>query len=197
MRLLLCLYLLVSALAARAADPLEYCPLAEGMAWTMDAKVTTPDGKVIEATAHRAIDAAEEREGKTYYRMRTWMEGIPQLRPFETLERRTDQGLFSIDFRDLLHREFTSMVLPFVVGNKWSHPTDTTTIHLEVVALEDLILNGKTYEKCFRIKAAAEDGSYREELWQAPGLGSIKSDVTLTGGVKISVTLREFTPGKK
>jgi hypothetical protein len=197
MRFLLC-FSLLSGLASfsRAAEPSEYCPLAEGMEWTMDAKVTSPDGKVIDTTAHRRIGAKEEWNGKSYYRMKTWIDGVPELRAYESLERRDEKGLYSVDLRNPKPTEVTSMVLPFAVGQKWTRENGEAPVTLEVVALENLTINGKTYEKCYRIKATAKGGSYTEELWQAPGLGSIKSDVVLSIGAKVSVALREFKAGK-
>ncbi len=182
----------------RAADPAEYCPIREGMEWIMDAKVTTPEGRVIDATAHRTIGAREERNGKTYYRMRTWMDGVPELKPYESLERRESNGLFAIDLRDPdpNAKEVLSMALPFAVGSKWTRENGKAPVTLEVVGLEDLTINGTTYKNCYHIKATTKDGSYAEELWQAPGMGSIKSDVVLSIGAKISVSLREFKPGK-
>jgi hypothetical protein len=191
------LSLFVAAAVAQAAEPVEYCPMAEGAEWTMDAKVTTPEGKVIDATAHRRVGAKEEREGKIYFRMRTWMDGIPELQAFETLVRREEAGLFSIDLRDAGSKEGLSMKLPFVVGSKWTRDQQGTQVTSEVVAREDLKINGTTYKDCYKIKIVAKDGSYQEDLWQAPGKGSIKSDVVLSGGARISVTLREFKPGGK
>jgi hypothetical protein len=197
MRFLLLLSLLTGLHSlVRGADPSEYCPIAEGMEWTMDAKVTTPDGQVIETTAHRVIGAQEERDGKTYYRMRTWIDNVPQLKPFASLERREVNGLYSIDLRDVKPKEVISMDLPFAVGKKWIRDDGKSPVTMEVLALEDLTINGKTYKDCYKIKAATKDGNYTEVLWQAPGLGSIKSDVVLAVGAKISVTLREFKPGK-
>jgi hypothetical protein len=197
MRFLLLLSLLTGLHSlVRAADPSEYCPIAEGMEWTMDAKVTTPDGQVIETTAHRVIGAKEERDGKTYYRMRTWMDNVPELKPFAALERREANGLHSIDLRAVKPKEVISMDLPFAVGKKWIRDDGESPVTLEVLAFEDLTINGKTYKDCYKIKAATKDGNYTEVLWQAPGLGSIKSDVVLAVGAKISVTLREFKPGK-
>jgi hypothetical protein len=179
------------------ADQDDYCPLAEGMEWTMDAKITTPDGKVIDTTAHRKIDTKEEREGKTYYRMRTWVDGVPELREFASLERKEDTGVHSIDLRNAKPNEVLSMVLPLAVGKKWTREDGKTPITYEVVALEDLTIGGKLYKNCYRLKASSKDGNYAEEFWQAPGLGSIKSDVVLSVGAKISVWLREFKPGNK
>ncbi len=180
----------------RAADPAEYCPVREGTEWIMDAKVTMPDGRVINTTAHRTIGAREERNGKTYYRMRKWMDDVPEVRPLESLERLDSTGLFSLDLRNPEAKEALTMALPFAVGSKWTWETGKAPITLEVVGLEDLTINGTTYKNCYHIKATTKDGSYAEDLWRAPGIGSIKSDIVLSAGTKISVSLREFKPGK-
>jgi len=162
----------------------------------MDAKVTTPDGEVINTTAHRTIGATEERDGKTYHRARTWMDKVPQLRPYESLVRLEEGGFFGIDLRDQNPKEVLNIALPLAVGKKWIRDNGTVVVTFEVLALEDLTINGTVYKNCYRIKAAAKDSSYAEEFWQAPGLGSIKSEVTLSAGAKISLTLRSFNPGK-
>jgi len=184
------------AVFARGAEPSAYGPLAEGMEWTMDAKVTTPEGQVIDTTAHRTVGASEQRDGKTYFRMRTSMEGIPQLKPYETLLRRDETGLYAIDLRDPGLKEALSIAFPLEVGRKWIRDNGKMVVTMEVLAREDLTIHGTTYKDCYKIQAAAKDGSYSEVMWQAPGLGSIKSDVVLSVGAKVSISLREFKPGK-
>jgi hypothetical protein len=65
-----------------------------------------------------------------------------------------------------------------------------------VVGLETVTVGKKTYKECFHIRVESADKSYREDYWEAPGVGNVKSEIVSTTMGKITLTLREFKAGK-
>lgn len=179
-----------------AADPSEYAQLVEGQEWTMDGEIVFPDGKKSEVTGRRKVEGPVEHNGKSYLRTRTWIEGGPKLPPVIMLSRKDATGYYSVkaDVKDA--REETQFLLPLKVGQTWRQISGEYTLTHTVVALESLTIGDKKYEDCFHIRSVSDNGDFTENYWEAPKLGSIKSEMTYGNGVKIILTLREFKPGK-
>lgn len=91
-------------------------------------------------------------------------------------------------------KEELEMPLPLKVGMTWQTQFPTPTKHT-VVAKETVTLEGKTYKDCFKVHMEAKDGSSTEDYWEAPDIGTIKSEFT-QNGIKFKLTLQEYTPGK-
>lgn len=180
-----------------AADSDDYVPFGQGHEWTMDAAFTSPEGEVTHGTAHRRVGEKEERNGQVYYRTRIWMENAPFPVDHTDLRRRDRSGSYSLDLKDANAKEQPGVMLPLEAGKRWSVAAGQVTFKNEVLGIEDVIVNGTKYEKCYRIRTASTDGGYTEDYWEAPKVGCVKHEIVFQNGVKISMTLREFKPGKK
>ncbi len=184
--------------AITAAKPTEaYFPLAEGVEWTMDMVMTTDDGRQFHGVGRRVVGAAETLNGKTYFRVRTWWEaeGLPR-QERSTLSRKDYAGFHTIYLPAPGAQEEPEIVLPMKVGARWKtkHLSGTPLTH-EVKGMETVVIGGKTYADCYHIQVTADDGSHTEDFWEAPGVGSVKTEVRFRGGKGV-MTLREFKAGK-
>lgn len=193
MRFLPFLVWLVLTAMSFGAD--EYLPMKEGNEWTMDAVITMPNGEATTATARRKTGTTEERNGKIYHRVLTSMEG-PRPFSYTKLNRKDETGFYTLDPRDPNAKEQAEIVLPLKVGASWKRTSGPMNLTDTVIGLEDITVNGKTYEKCFHIRTSADDGSYTEDYWEAPNVGSVKSETVYGNGAKISLTIREFKAAK-
>jgi len=193
MRFLPLLFWLILTAVSFGAD--GYLPLVEGNEWTMDAVMTSPTGEVTKATARRKTGATEERSGKVYHRVLTAMEG-PYPMSYTKLNRKDETGYYTLDPRDPNAKEQAEVVLPLKIGSSWKRTSGPMNLTDTVVALEDVAVNGKTYEKCYHIRVTSSDGNYTEDYWEAPNVGSVKSEIVYGNGGKITLTIREFKPAK-
>ena len=114
---------------------------------------------------------------------------------FETLDREDVEGIHTIDLREKNPKDALKIPSPLMLGTKWTRDNGKTQISYELIAIEDVTIDGKTYQSCYKIKAEAKDGSHSELAWMAVGLGTIKSDSVWSNGRKLSVTLRDFKIG--
>ena len=182
----------VVIVASARADEGDYFPLASGMEWIMDLQVTSPKGDKTNGVLHRKIGEAVEHNGKTYFRSHTWLEGG---RPFPIdytkLVRRDDAGFYSIDERDPKRVEKQGGQLPLEVGKKWENKVDGAVLQTVVLAKEDVKWGTNVYKNCFRIRIASAGEEYVEEFLEAPGVGSLKSEIKRADGEWV-MTLREF-----
>lgn len=190
--------LLGDSRATAAAKPAEaHLPLAEGVEWTMNFEMTLDDGRRFNGTARRVVGAPEMRDGKTYFRVRTWVEveNMPRQERVK-LSRKDATGFHTVDLTARDSREEPEVVLPLKVGAQWKTKfLGAMALTHEVKAVETIVVGGKTYADCYRIQSTAEDGSYVEFFWEAPGVGSVKSEMRFQGGKSV-LTLREFKAGK-
>ena len=62
-------------LSALAED--DYLPLAVGQEVTWAITIVSRTGEVVDGLAHRKIEGVVEKDGKSYFRSRTWMDGLP------------------------------------------------------------------------------------------------------------------------
>jgi hypothetical protein len=184
--------LLVAIVAKCRAVEDEYFPLASGMEWIMDLQVVSPNGDTTNGVLHRKIGEPVQHGGKTYFRSHTWLEGG---RPFPTdytkLVRRDAAGFYSIDERDPKRVEKQGGKVPLEVGKTWTNKVDGGVMHTTILAKEDVTLGTNVYRNCFRFRITAEGSEYVEEFWEAPGVGSLKSESRRANG-KWILTLREF-----
>jgi hypothetical protein len=174
----------------------DYVPLAVGDEWTMGATVVSATGHALECIARRQIEGAVERDGKIYFRSRSTMEGMPTKVEITKLVRKDEKGFFSIEEAKKGAVEQTEIVLPLKVGNTWKRTMGSTSVTDTVIGVESVSISGKTYDKCYRIRSVTADNSLTEDFWQAPHVGDVKSVITYGSGAKITLTLKEFKPGK-
>jgi hypothetical protein len=197
MRFLSLLLLTMASVVSFAADHSDYLPMAVGMEWTMDLKVTKPDGTAASGTSRRVIGPVKEIDGKTYHQQRTWSEGGASAKEMVKWLRKDDKGVFSLDPLKPKQPEQQETGLPLEVGKKWTTLVGGEGFAHTVVANEEISIQGTVYKDCFHIQAVSKRGILTEDYWEAPKLGCVKSSMTLADGTKIEVALREFKPGNK
>jgi len=183
---------------SRAADPAaadDYEPLLAGQESVMTATIFSPQGSKRIGTGHQRVEAAALRNGKSYFRCHTWTEGWPQNLDINEMLRKEDKAIYHLDDQPNAV-EAIALVLPLKVGSTWSSKTSNGTMNGTVVEMQDLTVNGKTYPKCFHIRTVAADGAFTEDFWDAPGIGTVKSDTIFKGGARVLLELNSFTPGK-
>ncbi len=183
--------------AIQAVTPDSYLPLRTGAEWTMDLVMIGPNGQELKGTGKRKVGDAVQRDGKTWFPVRTWAEGLPFKPDSSKLMRKDAKGFYSIDGRDPDGREQMEIALPLEVGQRWERSEGSRTLKEQVVGLETVTIGEKTYENCYHLRSESIDGSFQEDYWEAPGLGSVKSIILNGDGSKITLTLREFKPGPK
>ena len=181
---------------SRAADADEYAPHHDGDEWIMDAVIVSPQGAITNATIHRKRSGTEERNGKTYARTRTWLEGGPFAFDETKLTRKDATGFYSLDPKDPNAAEKVELLLPLKVGQTWPKRIGQLNATDTVIGRETVTLNGETYQNCFHIRTASPDGKYTEDYWEAPKVGGIKSVIDYGNGASITLAVREFKPGK-
>ena len=158
----------------------------------MDLQVISPKGDTTNGVLHRKIGEAVQHGGKTYLRSHTWLEGgRPVPMDYTKLVRRDAAGFYSIDERDPKRVEKQGGKLPLEVGKKWENKVEGGVLQTTVLAKEDVTLGTNVYKNCFRIRITAEGSEYVEEFFEAPGVGSLKSESKRADGRWI-LTLREF-----
>ena len=193
---LLALFGHATLVAATKPAP-DYLPLREGVEWTMDIEVTYPAGQRLSGVGRRVTGPAEVRDGKTYFRTRTWEEFEGQPRRERTkLMRKDASGLHTIDLSAVTPKEEMEVALPLKVGGRWqTKHLHGMVLNHEVMTQETVVVGGKTYTNCFHIRTTSSVGDYTEDFWEAPDVGLVKSLVTMAGA-KVVLTLREFKSGK-
>ena len=187
---------IVSAASSFAADQTDYLPLKVGNEWTTSAELTSPTGEKSVATGRRKVEEKVERTGKTYFRIRTKLEGGPTPMEYTRLVRKDETGLYTMADADKDAKEQREIVLPLKAGQKWQTTRGPKTFTNTVIALESVTVAGKTYENCYHIRTESSDKSYQEDYWEAPKVGNIKSEVVYDNGARMTLTLREFKAGK-
>src|SRR5687768_8090645 len=96
---LLILITIISVTRTHAATDkeIEYFPRYVGLALELDVELTDPGGKRTNGTMHRKFTEQVERNGKAYFKMRTWTDGSPLKHDATKLTRKDDTGLYTLD----------------------------------------------------------------------------------------------------
>lgn len=186
----------VPALQAEV-DPSDYLPLKSGNDWTMDMTITSPSGEVVKATARRRLEDTVEKDGKSYIRLRTWTENTPAPLEFTRLIRKDGDGVYSImegGKDDKEQTEQKEIALPLKAASAWQRTLRGMKFFDVIIALESITVGDKTYANCFHIRTESGDGKYREDYWEAPKIGTVKSEAVWGDGTRVTATLREFKP---
>jgi hypothetical protein len=193
LRAFVAVFLLSLSTFATESDQSDYLPLIPGDAWTMDVVLTDPNGRVDKTILHREIEAQVEKFGKTYVPVSSWVEGGPVRSPFAKLYRKDAEGLYSIVEGAM---EQTEIPLPIIVGNTWKWQAAGIMVTETVIGLETVAIEDRVYKNCFHIRTQSSNGRYREDFWEAPRIGRVKSERVFNNHVKRTATLREFKPGR-
>jgi hypothetical protein len=176
-----------------AADPTDYCPLADGTEWIVEVKLTFPGGVTKTRTIRKRIDGTALRDGKTYTVL--LLDG-GNTRQEEIWMRKDVVGAYKIHATGHDQSEKRDLVFPLAVGKFWSESDAKDAAKAEVIGLENVIIGDTTYEKCFQIRTTSQNGIV-DDRWIAPNFGHVKSETVYPDGTKSSATLLEFKPGKK
>jgi hypothetical protein len=153
-------------------------------------------GVVTDGVFHRKIEGLVEKDGKNYFRLRTWSEGLPRNWDYAKLVRKDEKAVYSLDEGVVGAAEQIEFALPLKIGSSWQWTVGSTVMTDIVEGLETVEISGKIYKNCFHIKRTSADDSIVEDYWQAPGVGDLKSMNVFGDGGKITLTLKEFKPGK-
>ncbi len=187
---------LIAASPTFAADPKDYLPIQVGSEWLSNATFVSPKGDKTTGTGRRQITEKVEQDGKTYYRTRTKLDGGASPLEYSKLIRKDAAGLYSLPDRVAGAKEQLEIPMPLTEGQTWQTVAGTVTITSSLVGLESVTVGKKTYKECFHIRVESADKSYREDYWEAPVVGNVKSEIVSTTMGKITLTLREFKAGK-
>jgi hypothetical protein len=195
MRPVLCTLMSFFGLSAFAED--DYFPMVIGSEWTMTAKVdSAASGRTFEYTFYRSLEGAVERNGKTYYRYRTWTEGLPKNFDSTRLLRKDETAYYYIEDMQKESAEQIEVLLPLKIGTSWQQKLASLKLTSTVVGIEAVEAGGKNYMKCYHLRRMDADAKYTEDIWDAPGIGPVKSETVVADGTKIVLLLNEFKPGK-
>jgi hypothetical protein len=184
--------LLIAAIVAaffwQRAKRIDYEPLAEGDVWTMNVQSVSPKGNktmVIE----RKVEEPVTQDGRTYLSVRTAADGK---QGSIILMRKDDTGLYVIDKREADAKEQLSVMLPIKVGQSWERLASGETVQESVIGTETVTINGKTFENCFHLQSKWPKSGATEDDWEAPNIGTVKSDLKFPNGGTMTFTLTEF-----
>ena len=195
MSFLLCLALLTATGFSASVDE-DYFPLAVGQERTMAATSVSATGEIFEGLLHRVIEGTVEKSGKTYFRFRTWTDGLPRQIDYLECVRKDEKGYYSIDEKDEAAVEHVDYVLPLKLGASWKRVANSRTTTVTVLAFESIEINGEAYKNCCHLRTTNTATQFTEEIWLAPNLGSIKSLMAFGGAARLSLTLKDFKAGK-
>ena len=181
------------SLLALEPNQSEYLALSPGDHWIMIVVLTDPSGRIERSVLNRKNETEVEKNGKTYVPVKSWVEGGPDLIPFTKLYRKDAKGLYSIVGDEM---EQLEIPLPMQPGSTWKREEEKVVLTEIVIGIETVTIGEQTYEKCVHIQSKADNGSYREDFWEAPKVGRVKSENVKSNGVKITSTLQAYKPAK-
>jgi hypothetical protein len=122
----------------RGAEDGDYLPIADGLEWIMDLKIVQANGKESEDLAHRKIEGTLERDGKTYFKYKSWNEGDPSASS-ETLIRKDESGFYFTS--EIEATEQPVIVLPLKVGASWKTTMHGATFQNTVLGIEAVVID--------------------------------------------------------
>ena len=178
----------VSALNACAT---EVFPSKAGSEWTLRISITSPKGTVERIVLRRQIGGPVQKGAKTYSFVRQWVDHGSFVVDRREGMRIDGTGFYSADLKQNEPKEELVYALPLEVGKSWANG------QAEVVAAEDVEVNGVTYKNCYHVRTKASDGSYTTNAWVAAGVGEVKSETIYQTGAKIQVELLRFKSAQK
>lgn len=193
MKSILTLLILVMCIGcpARAQAPEEgsnlYFPLEVGLVWTADVVAESPKGGRIDGTAIREITGTKEIGGKTYFVMKTSIEGIPGFGTVITFRRQQADGIYFISESDPEKKEYLEMPLPPTVGKTWEVPVASGKFVHRIESVEAATVGGTKYEKCLKVSYRSDFMDFSSYYHAAPGIGNVMETMSM-GGDKLVFT---------
>jgi hypothetical protein len=181
---------------AVAADPNDYLPVKKGLEWVANVRVESAAGSVLTGTAKIVSEEEIEKAGKRYLRERTTWDLEKVHNEFTRLTRKDETGIYSIVEGVQETAEQKEVALPLKVGANWTFTVNGKTLQVTVLGIENVTIEGKTYEECYHIRKTLPGTRFTEDLWEAPKVGTVKSESIYEDGTKMLFTLREFKSGK-
>jgi hypothetical protein len=196
MRILPMIVAILAVVQAVAADQDSYIPVRTGTEWVMDAKAESGKGGTLTGTGHRWIEGEVEKDGVKYVRERTNLEFGSIKNEYAQLIRKDASGFYGIPENGKDAVEQKQIAFPLKVGTSWEFTYNGRKHAVTVIALESIKIGDKRYEECFHLRSVTEGGGLTEDFWEAPNMGSIKSEMLYPDGTKITLTLKKFKPGR-
>lgn len=187
--------ILASPITAADLDSAQYFTLQKGDEWIMDTTITLPNGTMLKSTGHLSIEGTVEKNGKTYFRGRTWLDGLASRFESTRLLRRDADGAYSIEDNESGAKEQVEMMFPIKAGNTWNTEKEGKPRTFTIVGIETITVGDKTYENCVHLRIVSSDGTTNDN-WEAPKIGAVKLMDVRSDGTTILMTLTEFKPGK-
>jgi hypothetical protein len=177
--------------AAHPDDPYE--PLAVGMRWESSVEITLPSGEVRYGSAIREITGTQTIAGKSYFVSVTRYVGLPGFTPLTTYQRKTADGIYTLDGPEGERPEYRETALPLAVGQRWTVDTGARG-HFHVEKEENIVVAGRAFEKCLKIVFQSDGGTSHGAYYLAPHIG-IVLDVAEHRGTRFRLALLSFDDG--
>ncbi len=184
-------------LLARHIDQSQYFICHQRDEWIYNVISTVGDGPPRKKTQRCQIGAEIQVNGKRYFRRMT--DG-----QCTSLVRRDSTGVYSLeqpakpepDEQRIIAEERIAS-FPLKIGNTWLGNKYAPPVTMTLLGVETVRINAALYRKCIRIeRRQANMPNMVEEEWEAPAVGMIKRVVRYSGGGKITLTLKQYKPGK-
>jgi hypothetical protein len=128
--------------------------------------------------------------------MHNWNERGSSKIDFIDLIRKDNAGVYWVHDGDNDGKEQMLRMLPIKAGQTWEIRMKGESMKIVVVGLETVTIDSKVYENCFHVRTTSEKPGYSEDDWEAPNVGTVKSEVMFPSGTRLTLTLKEFKHGK-
>jgi len=187
---------ILSAGPLLAVEQSDYEPLSEGCEWIMNSQMVLSNGGITNGTSHRKVEGQVKRDGKIYFRIHVWQERAPSSSETIILARKDEAGYYAVAESEQDSREQMELPNPLTVGQRWRSTVGENSVINTVIGFETVTIGGKSYEKCAHIQAKWFNGSISADHWEARNVGTVKSEMVRSDGARMTLTLKEFKPGK-
>lgn len=173
-------FLLVATVAASAATPEPYVPLAKGTIWVHEhrATYTGPGERKVFASVVTEVEGEETIGGKTYVRMLRRYEGMPGVDRITVYRRVAPEGVYIASKKDGKLREALELALPAAVGGSWDYD-DGVVSKRQVADVVALDTPAGHFDKCLKVVrdflTEVRRKNYSQETYYCPGVGEVKS----------------------
>ena len=179
--LLLVLLGLISSCSKPDEYGQEYFPVnkEEELSIILDISGQTSQGKLVIIR-----DEQEVINGKSYTMSKSTIAGL--LNPFPAIppsySRIAQDGIYEVLGAHKDYPEYLNYPLPLKVGTTWTRETFEGKQNCRVESIEDVNVQGNTYEKCLKVSFQDESGVSSGEEYRAKGVGVVKVQDNFKGG---------------
>ena len=118
--------------------------------------------------------------GKTYDRFVTTFDRLSGLAPETSYSRLARDGIYSRKTTNPSSRDELEIPFPVQVGRKWIFNQDNLALNMEIAAIEDVDIAGKTYRRCLKLvgKGQRETDPPEVIFYHAPNVGLVRTSMT-------------------